>query len=157
MRSLAFRLALLPAALCASTAQSQSLDGTAVPCKGQMISRIDVSARPPFEAKGSSFHRRLARKLTEIHSTTNPEIITRFLALRPGMACSELRRVESERILRAQPYLSDASVTAYPDDAGGVYLSVVTIDEVSLVLGGGGSGATPYVRSFRFGEENFMG
>lgn len=157
LSSLGFRLALLPAALCVSTAQSQSLDGTAVPCKGQIISRIDVSARPPFEAKGSSFHRRLARKLTEIHSTTNPEIITRFLALRPGMACSELRRVESERILRAQPYLSDASVTAYPDEAGGVYLSVVTIDEVSLVLGGGGSGATPYVRSFRFGEENFMG
>ena len=157
LRSLGFRFALLPAALCASTAQSQSLDGTAVPCKGQIISRIDVSARPPFEAKGSSFHRRLARKLTEIHSTTNPEIITRFLALRPGMACSELRRAESERILRAQPYLSDASVTAYPDEAGGVYLSVVTIDEVSLVLGGGGSGATPYVRSFRFGEENFMG
>lgn len=73
------------------------------------------------------------------------------------MACSELRRLESERILRAQPYLADATVTAFPDDAGGVYLSVVTVDEISLVVGGGGSGATPYLRSFRLGEENVMG
>jgi hypothetical protein len=73
------------------------------------------------------------------------------------MACSELRRLESERILRAQPYLADASVQVFPDNAGGVYLSVTTVDEVSLVLGGGGSGAEPYIRSFRFGEENFMG
>ena len=128
-----------------------------MPCKGQIISRIEVSARPPFEVKGTSLQKRLARQLTDVHSTTNPNIISRFLALRPGMACSELRRIESERILRAQPYLADATVTAFPDNFGGVYLSVITVDEVSIVIGGGGSGATPYVRSFRLGEENFMG
>jgi len=128
-----------------------------VPCKGQIISRIEVSARPPFEVKGSGFQRRIARQLADLHSTTNPEIISRFLALRVGMACDERRRLESERILRAQPYLAEAAVRAFPDEAGGVYLSVVTVDEVSLVLGGGGSGVAPYVRSFRLGEENFMG
>jgi hypothetical protein len=122
-----------------------------------MISRIEVSARPPFEVKGSGYQRRMARQLTEMHATTNPDVITRFLALKPGMPCSDLRRVESERILRAQPYLADATVTAFPDDAGGVYLSVVTVDEVSILLGGGGSGATPYLRSLRLGEENLMG
>ena len=101
--------------------------------------------------------RRMARQLTVLHATTNPDVITRFLALQPGMACSELRRQESERILRAQPYLADATVTAFPDDAGGVYLSVVTVDEVSIIIGGGGSGATPYLRSLRLGEENLMG
>ena len=128
-----------------------------MPCKGQIISRIEISARPPFEVKGSGFQRRVARQMTNLHATTNPDVITRFLALRPGMACTELRRLESERILRAQPYLSDAGVSAYPDDAGGVYLSVVTIDEVSIVLGGGGSGAVPYLRRFRLGEDNLMG
>ncbi|HEU4879533.1 MAG TPA: hypothetical protein VFT21_08770, partial [Gemmatimonadaceae bacterium] len=149
---------MLPAACgCAALAQAQSLEGTAVPCKGQIISRVEVSARPPFEVKGSAVQRRLARQLTDLHSTTNPDVIIRFLALRPGMACSELRRLESERILRAQPYLADATVTAFPDDAGGVYLSVVTVDEISVILGGGGSGAVPYIRSFRLGEENIMG
>ena len=140
-----------------ATLQAQSLEGTAVPCKGQIISRIEVSARPPFEVKGSSLQRRLARQLTAVHATTNPDVILRFLALRPGMACTELRRQESERILRAQPYLADASVSAYPDISGGVYLSVVTVDEVSLVIGGGGSGAEPYLRNIRLGEENLMG
>ncbi len=101
--------------------------------------------------------RRLFRELTSIHSTTNPEVITRFLALRPGMACNELRRLESERILRGQPYLADATVTPMLDDAGEVYLSVVTKDETSLVIGGGGSSSNPYVRSFRLGEGNLMG
>ena len=128
-----------------------------MPCKGQTISRIEISARPPFELKGSGFQRRLARQLTDVHATTNPDVIARFLVLKPGMACNELRRLESERILRAQPYLSDATVSAFPDDAGGVYLSVITVDEISIVLGGGGSGATPYLRSFRLGEENLMG
>lgn len=68
-----------------------------------------------------------------------------------------MRRLESERILRTQPYLADATVTAFPDDAGGVYLSVVTVDEISLVVGGGGAGTSPYLRSLRFGEQNFMG
>ena len=101
---------------------AQSLEAAPVPCKGQIISRIDVSARPPFEVRGSSLQRRIARQLTEVHSTTNPNIITRFLALQPGMPCTELRRLESERILRAQPYLADATVTVYPDNFGGVYL-----------------------------------
>lgn len=137
--------------------QSQSLDGTPVPCKGQVISRIEISARPPFEAKGSSFQRRIVRQLTEMHSTTNPRVVERFLALKPGMACSELRRLESERILRAQPFIADATVTPVADERGGVYLAVTIVDEVSLVIGGGGSSATPYVRSFRVGEENLMG
>ena len=151
-------LTILPAALFGTAAaQTQSLTGSPVPCKGQIVSRIEVSARPPFESRGTSLQRRMVRQLTQLHSTTNPDVITRFLALRPGMACSELRRLESERILRAQPYLADATVSAYPDESGGVYLSVVTVDEISVVIGGGGSGATPYVRSIRLGEENLMG
>jgi hypothetical protein len=157
LRSLGFGLLIVPAVFGSKEVlQAQSLGVTPVPCKGQIISRIDVSARPPFEVKGSGFQRQIARKLGDLHATTNPNVVSRFLALRTGMACSELRRLESERILRAQPYLSDATITVYPDDAGGVYLSVVTVDEISLVLGGGGSSATPYVKSFKFGEENSL-
>lgn len=151
-------MAILPATvIVAASGQAQSLSGAPVACKGQIISRIEVSARPPFESRGTNLQRRMVRQLTQLHSTTNPNVITRFLALKPGMPCSELRRLESERILRAQPYLADATVTAFPDDAGGVYLSVITVDEISIVIGAGGSGATPYLRTFRFGEENLMG
>ncbi len=126
-------------------------------CKGEVISRIEVSARPPLEIAGSKYQQRVARLVTDLHATTNPSIISRFLVLRPGMKCTEQRRLESERILRTQPYIADATVTAYPDDAGGVYLAVMTVDETSLIIGGGASGQTPYVRAFRLGEANFMG
>ena len=157
LRSLGYGLMMIPALAAGEVLQAQSLGSTPVPCKGQIISRVEISARPPFEVKGSGFQRQVARKLGDLHATTNPNVVSRFLALHPGMPCSELRRMESERILRAQPYLSDATITVYPDDAGGVFLSVVTVDEISLVLGGGGSGAHPYVRSFRLGEENLLG
>jgi len=116
-----------------------------------------VSTKPPFDIKGSKLQRRLAHQLTALHATTNPDVIDRFLALRPGMACNELRRLESERILRGQPYLADATITPMLDDAGGVFLSVVTQDEISLVVGGGGSGSNPYVKYLTLGEQNFMG
>lgn len=128
-----------------------------MPCKGQIISRIEVSTKPPFDIKGSKLQRRLTHQLTALHATTNPDVIDRFLALRPGMACNELRRVESERILRGQPYLADATITPMLDDAGGVFLSVVTQDEISLVVGGGGSGSNPYLKYLALGEQNFMG
>jgi hypothetical protein len=100
---------------------------------------------------------RLARQVTALHATTSPEIIRRFLALTPGEPCSELKRSESERILRGQPYLADATVLAFPDDTGTVSISVLTVDEVSLILGAGGSGKPPYVRGFKLGEANLMG
>ncbi|MBA3403838.1 MAG: hypothetical protein H0U13_03980, partial [Gemmatimonadaceae bacterium] len=158
MRFLGSGVFLLPLALALPvTVPAQSLEGQAVRCKGQLISRIDVDARPPFEIRGSKVQRRLAKRVTELHATTNPEVILRFLALKPGMECTEIRRQESERILRTQPYLAQASVLAIPDNVGGVYLAVTTVDEISLVVGGGASGRTPFVRAFRLGETNFMG
>ena len=136
---------------------AQSLEALPVACKGQIVSRIEVHTRPPFEIGGSKLQQRVARQVTALHATTNPEIIRNFLALRPGDPCTELERSESERILRAQPYLADASVLAFPDDNGTVSISVITVDEISLILGGGGSGKSPYIRGFKLGEANLMG
>ncbi len=136
---------------------AQSLEALPVACNGQTISRIEVHTRGPFEITGSKVQQRLARRITQLHATTNSEVIRRFLALEPGEPCTELRRSESERILRGQPYLSDASVLAYPDENGTVSISVQTIDEVSLIIGGGGSSRPPYLRGFRVGEANLMG
>ncbi|MDP9179001.1 MAG: hypothetical protein M3O61_15085 [Gemmatimonadota bacterium] len=135
----------------------QSLEPVPVACKGQAISRIEIHTRPPFEITGSQLQQRLARQVTALHATTTSEIIRRFLALEPGEPCTELRRSESERILRAQPYLAAASVLAFPDENGKVAISVVTVDEVSLIFGGGASGKPPHLRKFRLGEANLMG
>jgi hypothetical protein len=92
-----------------------------------------------------------------VHVTSRPDLIRRFVLMNVGDPCVELRRAESERILRAQPFLADASVLAFADDAGGVELEVRTIDEASIVAGARMGGGFPFVRSFRLGSSNVNG
>jgi hypothetical protein len=149
-------LALLLAAASATNAQPQSLSGLPVTCKGERISRIDIDASPPFRISGKTMLQRVGRFAAKEHVTTRETVIRRYLALQLGDQCTEVRRAESERILRAQPFIADATVLAYDDGQGGVVLTVSTVDEVSLIMGvgiGGGSG----VHALLLGEDNLLG
>ncbi len=149
-------MALLLAAVSATNAQSQSLSGLPITCKGERISRIDIDASPPFRINGTNIWERAGRFAAKQHVTTKESVIRRYLALQLGDRCTEVRRAESERILRAQPFIADATVLAYDDGQGGVALTVSTVDEVSLIIGagiGGGSG----VHSLLLGEDNLLG
>src|SRR6202049_1314341 len=149
-------LALMLAAASATNAQPQSLSGLPVTCKGEIISRIAIDASPPFRITGSSIWKRAGRLAAKEHYTTRDAVIRRYLALQLGDQCTEVRRAESERILRAQPFLADATGLAYDDGQGGVTLNVTTVDEVSLLIGlglGGGS-CTSYAL---LGENNLLG
>ena len=106
---------------------------------------------------GTNVWKRALRFASREHVTTKPGVIERFLALQVGDKCTELRRAESERILRVQPFLADADVVAIPDGSGGVILDVSTVDEVSLILGGGVSAHSPHITSARLGEANLLG
>ncbi len=138
-------------------AQSQSLSGLPVTCKGERISRIDIDASPPFRITGNRMWERAGRFAAKQHVTTREGVIRRYLALQLGSACTELRRAESERILRAQPFIADATVLAYADGAGGVILNVTTVDEVSLIFGLGIKAKSPHFHSFTLGDANLLG
>jgi len=150
-------LALLLAAASATKGQSQSLNGLPVTCKGERITRIDIDASPPFDITGDAMWQRAARFAAKQHVTTKDAVIRRYLALQLGDRCTEVRRAESERILRAQPFIADASVLAYPDGNGGIILSVSTVDEVSLIIGAGIGGGAPAIHSLVLGEDNLLG
>ncbi|MEO8909543.1 MAG: hypothetical protein ABI408_04875 [Gemmatimonadaceae bacterium] len=150
-------MAFLFAAASATMAQGQSLNGPPVACKGERVSRIDIDPNPPFRINGNAIWQRAGRFAAKQHVTTRPNVILRYLALQLGDACTELRRAESERILRAQPFIADATVLAYADGNGGVILNVTTVDEISLILGAGVTSATPHFRSAKLGEDNLMG
>ncbi|HEY6089802.1 MAG TPA: hypothetical protein VD771_08430 [Gemmatimonadaceae bacterium] len=150
-------MTLLFAAASATMAQSPSLNALPVTCKGERISRIDVDASPPFRINGNTIWQRAGRFAAKQHVTTKDHIIRRYLALREGDACTEVRRAESERILRAQPFIADATVLAYADSAGTVSLVVTTVDEVSLIAGLGVTAKAPHFRSLRLGEDNLLG
>ena len=150
-------LVLQLTAACATAASGQSLAGAPVPCKGEVVTRIEIEANPPFRVTGDRVWHRYARMAAKQHVTTKAAVIRRFLALQVGDRCTELRRTESERILRAQPFLADATVLAFPDGGGGVILGITTVDEVSLIVGVGVTSRSPFLHRLKIGEANLFG
>jgi len=138
-------------------AQPQIVNTLPVTCKGERITRIDIDASPPFRINGNTIWQRAGRFAAREHVTTRESVIRRYLALQLGDRCTEVRRIESERILRVQPFIADASVLAYPDGNGGIILSVSTVDEVSLILGAAVGGGSPAVQALLLGEDNLLG
>ncbi|MGI8619567.1 MAG: hypothetical protein ACR2L6_10860 [Gemmatimonadaceae bacterium] len=152
---LTFACCLLSAA--PGLARAQVAQHEAVQCSGQVITVIEVDAQPPFPRSGDNIIARTGRAASKLHETTKPEVVRRYLALQLGDRCDELRRAESERILRAQPFISDATVVALSDGEGGVVLSVTTVDEISMIVGGSVSASSPHIRSLKLGNKNLFG
>jgi hypothetical protein len=126
-------------------------------CNGQMITDVVVHTLPP--TYGGVFSRTpwLSRAATTLHMTTVPRLVENLILLKKGETCSILLRRETERLLRAQPFLADASVTAYPDGPGSVRIEVITIDEPAMMGSIGISSNTPYLNSLKAGNSNIRG
>jgi hypothetical protein len=124
-------------------------------CDGKIVSEIVITPRDPSFLAVPRPLRAVARAVGVIHTTSTRQTISRFLLVGVGERCSEKHRAESERILRLQPFLADATVRAVPDGGGGVRIDVETIDEIPTV-------ADMRVRNrrasqFRFGNGNVGG
>jgi hypothetical protein len=129
---------------------------TPVSCAGQPISDIVINSEAP-SVRVLQRWRWLERLANQIHTVTRPDVIRRFLVIEVGQPCSEIRRAESERILRAQQFIADARITPFPDGSGGVFLEVATTDEVSLIIGGSFKSSSPYVHGVKLGNANLNG
>jgi hypothetical protein len=92
-----------------------------------------------------------------MHETTQPDVVERFLLFKAGDRCEELRRAESERILRAQPFIADADVFIVSNDDGTVDAEVRTIDETAVVVGGSVRARSPNISGILFGNANLAG
>ena len=127
-----------------------------VPCAGQQIEQVTIYTEAPSVA---SLRRVpvVANVARTLHETTQPAVVERFLLFKAGDACEELRRAESERILRAQPFIADADVFIVSNDDGTVDAEVRTIDETAIVLGGSVRARSPNVSGVLFGNANLGG
>lgn len=132
---------------------------TAIMCEGRRITAIDVRPQGPIIAvpRGHQTLALLARRLVDLHTTTRPGVIRRFLALRVGDVCVERRRAESERLLRAQPFIQSAQITAYADGPTGVRLDVFAVDELAGEIGLAVQARAPLVSQFRVSNANLFG
>ena len=99
----------------------------------------------------------LNRLVTTLHATTLQRVVQNLVLLRAGEPCTIALRRETERLLRAQPFLADASVTAYADGPDAVRVEVVTIDETSLIGSIGVSAKDPWLHALRLGNSNIGG
>jgi hypothetical protein len=126
---------LLPAALRADApdpapAADPSADSSTY--DGAVVGDIHIVTRTIFDPEKPGEDRLLFRLADRLHRTTRPEVIERQLLLRRGDRFTHEALEESERILRANPYLYDAQVRAVPAGDGVVDLEVVTRDVWTL-------------------------
>lgn len=125
-----------------------------VRCDGMTVQHIGVETNRPAFKGALGWWRKLARSLGMHHQTTASGLVRRFVSLEPGQECTEFRRTESERILRAQPFLADATVTTR-QIRGSIWVNVSTVDEVPLVAGTRLRGAK--LQALNLGTMNFLG
>lgn len=108
-----------------------------VPCDGDTVTSVEVRSHAPSEANiATNASRKTRRVLGVPYEPTRPAVIAAYLRLAGGRLCSELARSESERLLRAQPFISSATVQALPDAPGRVRIQVDVVDELPLIVGG---------------------
>ncbi len=93
-----------------------------------------------------------------LHWRTRQATVKADLLFAVGDTCDPRRLAETERLLRSRPYLRFARVTALPGPDGGVTVTVLTRDELSLEARarGGGGGGFP-LRFLKLGEDNVLG
>ncbi|HEX6059566.1 MAG TPA: hypothetical protein VFZ11_11180 [Gemmatimonadaceae bacterium] len=149
-------LLLAAAALLAAPLGAQERRADAAVCEGRRITAVDVApAPPPALGEGVPGWVRPIVRVALQHRTTRPAAVIPFLFTREGDECDPHDLDESERALRAQPYLADAEVRAVDDGAGGVRIEVVTVDEIPLVAGVGVRGGD--LSKLKYGSANVFG
>jgi len=147
--------ALLCVGAGAGNAAAQGSTG-AVACRGQRIDSISVDAQAPT-VTGLRRVPVVGDVVRNTHVITREPIVRGFLLMHVGERCSELHRAESERILRAQPFIADASIEVIANIREGVDLVVHTIDEASLILSGSAAGGPPQLTGLKVGSANLSG
>jgi hypothetical protein len=118
----------------ASVAVAQREIRPANRCDGKVVTAIAITPHDPSFLAVPRQLRGVARAVGVLHTTSTEQTISRFLLVEVGQICTERHRAESERILRLQPFLADATVRTVPDSGGGVHIDVETIDEIPTVV-----------------------
>lgn len=106
-------------------------------CAGETISRIDVRRHVPSPRNAAERALEATTEAVGLETVRHEtEVIRAYVRLKPGAPCLERDRRESERMLRLQPFIASAAVTALPDGPGRVRIRVDVVNELPWVLGG---------------------
>ena len=131
-------------------------DTVGVACAGEQVLGVEFATDPPpmIGDRVPGWIRSPLRWVLQ-HRQTSRDAVEPFMLVHEGDACSAERIAESQRMLRAQPYLADATIVTTPDSGGGVRLLVETTDEIPLIVGG--SWHDDRIASVTYGNGNIGG
>jgi hypothetical protein len=135
-------------------AQGVSTDTTSTRCNGQRITRISIEPMGPEFGGQSAASHLVTGTVRKFHVDSRASVLRPYLQLKEGDRCTEIRRAETERVLRSLWFIQDARVLVYPE-RDGVQVIVATVDEVAIILGGNLGGRV--LRSATVGTANLMG
>ncbi|MBQ4837378.1 MULTISPECIES: hypothetical protein [Pseudoalteromonas] len=116
-----------------SYSQELSTEHTLPKKNGGKISAIELHQLNVFDTSLPEEDNALFRFANEAHITTKPEVIKSVLLFTENTAYDPQLLIESERLLRQQPYLYDARIFAEENCHGDVTVTVVTRDLWTLL------------------------
>lgn len=154
MKRTVLAAALLVSARCGAQVVSAPADTALKRCIGQRITKISIEPMGPEFGGRSASSRLVTGLVRKFHVDSRARVIREFVQLKEGEICTEIKRRETERVLRAQWFIQDARVLVYPDKDG-VQLIVATVDEVAMIASASTAGA--HLRAASIGNSNFMG
>ena len=149
--------AALAAALAASLMVVAPLTAQGV-CDGRPIRAIVIDARTVFSDDDSLIPHFVRTIGNALHWQTRVATVRLDLLFAEGEPCDPRRLSETERLLRARPYIRSATVEATATDDGGVLVTVRIRDEFSLeVRTTIQNGGEVPVRRFVVTEDDLLG
>lgn len=126
--------------------------------EGTVVREVRVLNKSLFDPNKPDENKLVFRMANRLHRTTRPEVITQQILLQPGEPFSVESLKESERILRANPYLYEAEIRPIPAGDGQIDLEVETRDVWTLRGGVSFSRAGgENMYGFNLEDSNFLG
>lgn len=126
--------------------------------KGRIVRSIEVRTFDPFGYSVDDTTLAPVNVLQtwadRLHRKTRPRIVRNLLLVKEGQPLDPLQVTESERVLRAAPFVNDARIIAKPVGKGSVDLVVLVHDKWSVDVDGE---ADLTSASARLRERNFLG
>lgn len=141
--------AVLGVAIAARSLAAQDTTSTRAPtalgprCNGETISVVLIDRQEPVVVERSAGWARPFLRFALAGAPTRTSAVAPFLLVRQGEPCTEILLKESERVLRAQPYLADARALVVPDTNGTVRVQFSTTDDIRPILGLGVKNGSP--------------
>ncbi len=151
------RIAAAAACVIGAPALAAQVEPPNTTCAGQTITAVTVLALPPLEHPSKDWWSTPVRIMNNTHSVTKASVVQSLMLLKPGDKCDRFLMRESERILRAQPFIADAHIAVVPDSSGTVLLVVSTQDEFTFIIATRLSGQSPFVTALTLGDGNIGG